>query len=137
MRDTAPKTDHQECSCAIIILRPSTIEGVGCFTLSPIGAGQIVKNLWDDSDVHFVRDEDVRADALPLHKRYCVESPGGFWCPLDFRRMSVGWYLNHSAKPNLGSRDGGNNYHALRDIAAGEELTIDYKKLDDEVDNTL
>ncbi|MCK6450326.1 MAG: SET domain-containing protein [Alphaproteobacteria bacterium] len=124
-------------SSAIIVLRPSTIEGVGCFTLAPIRAGQIVKNLWDDEDVRFVGAAEVPPELVPLHKRYCIESADGYWCPLDFRRMSVGWYLNHSDAPNLASRDGGNNYLALRDIAAGEELTIDYRKLDDAVDNSM
>jgi len=122
-------------SSAIIVLRPSTIEGVGCFTLQPIRSGEVVKNLWDDADVHFVPAESVPPDLLAMHKRYCVESPGGFWCPLDFKRMSVGWYLNHSDDPNLGSRDGGQSYVALRDIPAEAELTIDYRKLDDAVDN--
>jgi hypothetical protein len=122
-------------SAAMIVLRPSPIEGVGCFTLQAIKAGEIVRNLWDDADVRFVPAAEVPPALVPLHKRYCIESPGGFWCPLDFKRMSVGWYLNHSERPNLASADGGHNYFALRDIAAGEELTIDYRKLDDEVDN--
>ena len=129
--------DKAEASAAVIVLRPSRIEGVGCFTLAPIRAGQVVRNLWDDSDVRFVPAAEVAPDALALHRRYCIESPDGFWCPLDFRRMSLGWYLNHSDSPNLGSRDGGNNYHALRDIAADEELTIDYRLLDDAVDNRV
>lgn len=120
----------------MIVLRPSSIEGVGCFTLAPIKAGEIVVNLWTADDVRFVPAAEVPAESLALHRRYCVESPDGFWCPLDFRRMSVGWYLNHSDRPNLDSRDEGNNYQAVRDIAAGEELTIDYRRLDDEVDNT-
>jgi len=122
-------------SAAIIVLRPSTIEGIGCFTLQPIAAGEVVGNLWDDEDVRFVPAASVPPDMLALHKRYCVESPDGFWCPLDFKRMSVGWYLNHSDRPNLVSRDGGQSYVALRDIPAEAELTIDYRKLDDAVDN--
>ena len=55
--------------------------------------------------------------------------------PLDFLRISTGWYMNHAADPNLGSDDGDVTYHALRDIAAGEELTIDYRRMDDKHDN--
>jgi len=122
-------------SAAIIVLRPSRIEGIGCFTLHAIRSGERVANLWDDADVHFVPAGAVPPGMLAMHKRYCVESPGGFWCPLDFKRMSVGWYLNHSDDPNLGSLDGGHSYVALRDIPADAELTIDYRKLDDDVDN--
>lgn len=137
MKNALPTSSSAIVSEAIIVLRPSTIEGVGCFTLAPIEAGHIVKNLWDDSDVHFVAAEKVTAEQRPMYERYCVKSPDGYWCPLDFRRMSVGWYLNHSPQPNLGSGDGGITYHALRDIAAGEELTIDYRLLDDDVDNSV
>lgn len=125
----------RDISAAIIVLRPSGIEGIGCFTLQPIKAGQAVKNLWDDADLRFVPAASVPPGMLALHKRYCVESADGFWCPLDFKRMSVGWYLNHSDDPNLATYDEGRTYVALRDIPADAELTIDYRRLDDDVDN--
>lgn len=58
----------------------------------------------------------------------------GYWCPSDFRRMSLGWYLNHSETPTLIAN--GEEYIAARDILPGEELTIDYGMLDAEVDNS-
>ena len=56
--------------------------------------------------------------------------------------MEVGWYLNHSAQPNMrieSYQDGQEedcllyviNYHIIRDIKAGEEVLIDYNDLDE------
>jgi SET domain-containing protein len=41
--------------------------------------------------------------------------------------MSVGWYLNHSQRPNLSVSD----YRALSDIAGGSELTINYRHFEE------
>jgi hypothetical protein len=48
----------------------------------------------------------------------------GLWvlCSDDAR------YMNHSDQPNLAIQ--GEDMHALRDIAAGEELTCDYREFD-------
>jgi SET domain-containing protein len=42
--------------------------------------------------------------------------------------MTIAWFLNKpkpSQKPNIGCRKD-YTFYALRDIAAGEELTVDY-----------
>ena len=70
-----------------------------------------------------------------LYKRYGIRCTGGYWVPPDFLRMSAGWYMNHSDIPNLQSDDGDVTYYARRDIAAGEELTIDYRRMDETFDN--
>jgi SET domain-containing protein len=42
-------------------------------------------------------------------------------------------YMNHSDEPNVGMNPNGNTENlALRDIAAGEELTCDYRTFDAE-----
>ena len=43
--------------------------------------------------------------------------------------MSVIRYLNHSKTPNAYHKN--YNYYALRDIKAGEEITIDYNTLEE------
>ena len=43
--------------------------------------------------------------------------------------------MNHSATPNLQSDDGDVTYYALKDIEPGEEVTIDYRRMDDVHDN--
>ncbi len=118
----------------MIVLRPSKIEGVGCFTMAPIKKGEVA-DIWDATDCKFVPEAEAD-ERVDLCETYCVATTGGYYCPLDFRRMSVGWYLNHSDTPNLASNDK-DVYFAIRDIAAGEELTIDYAQLDENVDNRI
>jgi hypothetical protein len=92
--------------------------------------------VWDGKDSRFI--PLARAHASPqvqLIKRFGIRSGGGYWAPLDFLRISTGWYMNHDADPNIGSDDGDVTYYALRDIKAGEELTMDYRLMDEHHDN--
>jgi hypothetical protein len=58
---------------------------------------------------------------------FCVGTPEGFIPPehLDFNKLSIEWYFNHSCEGNLGFNEQG-DFVARRDIKAGEELTYDY-----------
>jgi SET domain-containing protein len=40
--------------------------------------------------------------------------------------MYIGWYLNHSKAPNADWDDDLAGYVSVREIAAGEEILIDY-----------
>lgn len=50
----------------------------------------------------------------------------------DFRCTALGKYLNHSSKPNCKIEKNKKQYLVIskKDIGKGEELTIDYRKLD-------
>jgi hypothetical protein len=61
-------------------------------------------------------------------RRFGLEYEEGCWVPPDFGCMEIGWYLNHSDTPNA-YHDGSYEYFAGRNIAAGEEITIDYRTL--------
>lgn len=55
---------------------------------------------------------------------------GRYECPPTFNRLTVAWYLNEPRKgegPNVRCNDS-YDFFALRDISAGEELTVDYCK---------
>ncbi len=122
-------------SKALIHLRPSKIDGIGCFTDVAIKKGEFVR-VWDTEDSKWVSLREAHASRYKdLYKRYGIRSAGGYWVPVDFLRMSAGWYMNHSTSPNLQSDDGEVTYFALRDITAGEELTIDYRRMDEQFDN--
>ncbi|MCF0234775.1 MAG: SET domain-containing protein-lysine N-methyltransferase, partial [Thermoguttaceae bacterium] len=93
--------------------------GLGVFTDSPIRAGRAVGRVL--GKIH----------PAGYSSEYCVEFRDGALEPDEpFRR------LNHSCAPNCEfiewttSADGAEEselwLHALRDVAAGEELTIDY-----------
>jgi SET domain-containing protein len=122
-------------SRALVHLRPSDIDGIGCFADVKIKKGEFVR-VWDTEDSKWVPLREAHASRhKDLYKRYGIRSAGGYWVPVDFLRMSAGWYMNHAAAPNLQSDDGEVTYFAVRDIVAGEELTIDYRRMDAEFDN--
>jgi SET domain-containing protein len=125
----------RKTSKAFVYLGASSVHGVGCFSDQDIKKGEIVL-LWDGEDSRWVSTRQVNASRhAALYKKFGIRSTGGYWAPLDFLRISTGWYMNHAADPNLGSDDGDVTYHALRHIPAGEELTIDYRRMDDVHDN--
>ncbi len=105
-----------------LILKPSPIDGIGVFTLTPLKKGDGVPLFAADDSKVISRRENVR---LPkAYSRYHVpDADEKWWGPVDYHRMSIGWYLNHSDEPNI---DASANFTALRGIKAGEELTIDY-----------
>jgi SET domain-containing protein len=125
----------RKVSKAFVYVGPSAIHGVGCFADRPIRKDETVR-CWDGKDSRWVTL--AKAHASPqaaLFKRFGIRSRGGYWAPIDFLRISTGWYMNHSSEPNVGSDDGDVTYYALRDIAAGEELTMDYRLMDERHDN--
>lgn len=125
----------RKVSKAFVYLGPSAIHGIGCFADLDIKKGETVR-IWDGRDSRWI--PLAKAHASPhahLIKRFGIRNAGGYWAPKDFLRISTGWYMNHSAAPNLGSDDEDVTYHALRDIEAGEELTMDYRRMDPRHDN--
>jgi hypothetical protein len=62
-----------------------------------------------------------------LYEDFCVQEGEYLWAPVNFNRMDISWFLNHSKKPNVQAADGtGSFFHTLRKIKAGEELLSDY-----------
>jgi SET domain-containing protein len=115
----------------MLVLRPSTINGVGLFTTKPIAKGEQLR-LWPEGDLRFLTDAEAAADPefAELGEIFCVRDAGGWWCPNDFHRMSIGFYINHSDDPNVHTKkEWDYEYFALRDIAADEEILCDYTKI--------
>jgi SET domain-containing protein len=113
-------------------LAPSAIHGLGVFAAEPIARGSEVWRFTPGFDL----DLDPRAlEALPEHARQWLLVYGYLdprlqrfiLCCDDAR------FINHSATPNL-RPDFAREPHgvdlALRDIAPGEELTVDYALVD-------
>jgi hypothetical protein len=71
-----------------------------------------------------------KEDVPDIFRDYCIDRGDELICPKDFGHMHVGWYLNHSSSPNA-YPDDDYKWHALRDIKAGEEITIDYNSLNE------
>lgn len=73
----------------------------------------------------------VPPELRKLYEDFCIIENRGqtYRCPTNFNLMTISWYVNEprsGEKPNV--RCGRNDlFYALRDIKAGEELTVDYK----------
>lgn len=125
----------RKLSPAFVHLGASSIHGLGCFADIDIKKNELIR-VWDGKDSRWI--PLAKAHASPqaqLIKRFGIRTTGGYWAPIDFLRISTGWYMNHDADPNVGSDDEDVTYYALRDIKAGEELTMDYRLMDARHDN--
>lgn len=108
----------------MLLLQPSRHHGVGVFTTERVPKGARLA-LFRPDDWRFVRRP--RGALRAICERFGVQEGDGFHCPRYWERMSIGWYLNHSPRPNV--RVSGLRAFALRDLRAGEELTVDYAAL--------
>jgi SET domain-containing protein len=113
-------------------LRPSPIHGLGVFALGPLRAGEVVSRYLPPFDVQYpVELMAALTDAERAYLKnfsYLSRFTGVYVLPGDHDR-----YMNHSDDPNVGMNPNGNTENlALRDIAAGEELTCDYRTFDAE-----
>ncbi len=106
---------------------PSKIHGVGIFAVSAIPAGGQIQ-LWSDEELRFVR-KPVHGLLAEMVWTYGIETEDGFWCPKDFNRAEIGWYINHADQPNMTYVDK-ITLRALRAIAPGEELTVNYVEIE-------
>jgi SET domain-containing protein len=106
-------------------LANSPIHGLGVFAREPIPKGTKV---WEYHPVFDLTFSEDQFEALPASVRDEVEihlyqpEAGG---PLYYE-STMGKYMNHARDPNVDFTDVGVGW-ATRDIAAGEELTCDYR----------
>jgi len=113
-------------------LAPSAIHGLGVFTLEPIAQGAEVWRFTPGFDL----DLDPKLlEGQPPHVREWLLVYG--YLDPRLKRFILccddARFLNHSATPNLRpdfTRDRYGVDVALRDIAAGDELTVDYALVD-------
>ncbi len=110
----------------------SAIEGLGLFAVVPVAAGTPVWQWEPGFDRRFRPDEFA---ALPERARAHVRHYGyldaGRDCWVLNGDLTI--FMNHSPTPNTGapgSLGASDATVALRDIAAGEELTCDYHAFD-------
>lgn len=110
----------------------SSIHGLGLFAVASIPAGTVVWRLHAGFDLTFTGAEFA---ALPELTREHVEHYGYLDASLGRWVLNgdLGIFMNHSASPNTGAPGVAGSAAetvALRDIAAGEELTCDYRAFD-------
>ena len=56
---------------------------------------------------------------------FCLHTEDGLNVPKDMNYLSLPWFMNHSCDGNAGF-DGRDNFITIRDVAAGEELLVDF-----------
>ena len=115
----------------LIELSPSPIDGVGVFAVAPLPKGQRIAGGIRESDyrhlISWENFEQYDADVREKINAFCVGTAAGFIPPdkLDFNRLSVEWYFNHSCDGNVGFNEDG-DFVARRSVEKGQELTYDY-----------
>ena len=110
-------------------LSNSPIEGVGIYAAEPIKAGDVIWRLEPKFDVFFTQSD---IEELPPHMQdfiarysYPHMTKPGIWV-LEFDN---GRFMNHSEAPNTDFTHFAQGF-AIRDIAAGEEITCNYHEFD-------
>lgn len=128
----------------LIELKPSTIDagGVGVFAVLHLSKGQKVANGIPEAEFeHLVPWTEYKGYDAELQKRvmaFCVGTPQGFIPPenLDFNKLTVEWYLNHSCEGNVGFNDDG-DFVAIKNIEQGDELAYDYALIESNPDFSI
>jgi SET domain-containing protein len=106
---------------------PSRIEGTGAFAAEPIRARRKIGEIEGER----IRQSEARRRAragAQQHQPIAIVELGDGWAIDATRNRGAMRYINHSCSPNTFIRIcyGRVEFYALRDIAAGEELTADY-----------
>lgn len=108
----------------------SAVHGIGVIAIKPIPEGT---DLFANDRVELVWVErDRLTDLLPaeraLYHDFGINRGTRIGCPVNFHNLTPGWYCNEPAAgqaPNVTVDDAG-RFLAVRDIAAGEEVTVRY-----------
>jgi len=133
MNPTPHRQLLRDIAATVIGLAPSRIHGIGVFALADIAVGK--SDLFSPPSDTWQAVPLDELEGLPAHTRklidtYCLQDEGMVYLPPHgFKIVDLVHFLNHADEPNLQQQDGGNYFVALRDIDAGEELTIDYRVL--------
>jgi uncharacterized protein len=107
-------------------VRPSRIVGRGLFAAAAIARGEIVCV----KGGHLVTGAEFAQYKGVAHDADLQIADDLFLTPVaEAEFEGVMMFLNHSCEPNVGIR-GQIVFVAMRDIAAGEELTLDYATID-------
>ncbi len=116
-----------------ITIKSSSVHGIGVFAITDIPKG--CRELFSRNVGEWIKLPVRDVEALPAHSRnlvetYCLFDTDHYYVPdYGFKVMDLVNYLNHSSSPNIVSINDGEEFEALRDIKAGEELFVDYHYL--------
>ena len=110
-------------------LAQSAIHGLGVFAVAPIAKGTAIWRFASGLDMEF---DPAIVDTLPAHVQTFFSHYG--YLDRNMKRIILCFddarFVNHSDTPNVATDYAQDPYGldvALRDIAAGEELTMNYE----------
>ena len=118
---------HQD---TYVMIKPSPLHGIGVFAIRDIPKG--TRDLFSQGVGDWIKLTIAEVEALPKHSRdlvenHCLFDEDHYYVPdYGFKLVDLVVYLNHSDTPNVISFNEGEYFEATRDIAAGEELLVDY-----------
>jgi len=113
-----------------VMIKPSPLHGIGVFAIRDIPKG--TKNIFSKGVGDWIKVSKEEVDALPQHSKdlienHCLFDEDFYFIPdYGFKLVDLVIYLNHSETPNVISLNDGEEFEAIRDIANGEELLVDY-----------
>jgi SET domain-containing protein len=113
-----------------VMIKPSPLHGIGVFAIRDIPKG--TKNIFSKGVGDWIKVSKEEVDALPQHSKdlienHCLFDEDFYFIPdYGFKLVDLVIYLNHSETPNVISLNDGEQFEAIRDIANGEELLVDY-----------
>ena len=129
---------HQLQQDTYVMLKPSPIEGIGVFAIRDIPKG--CRTIFSTGIGDWIKLSFDEVEKLPPHSRnlvetYCLYDEETYFVPdYGFKLMDMVLYLNHSAQFNIVSVNDGEQFEALRDIKAGEELLVNYGSIAEGLD---
>jgi uncharacterized protein len=107
-----------------IAIKPSTIDGKGCFATIPFARGRKIAEYVGE---RISRRETARR--VKGKRRLYISGVDSYWA-IDASKLGNGTqYINHSCEPNCYIKiiHGHILFFALRDIEPGEEILLDYE----------
>jgi SET domain-containing protein len=113
-----------------VMIKPSPLHGIGVFAIRDIPKG--TRNIFSKGVGDWIKVSKEEVDALPQHSKdlienHCLFDEDFYFIPdYGFKLVDLVIYLNHSETPNVISLNDGEEFEAIRDIANGEELLVDY-----------
>jgi SET domain-containing protein len=113
-----------------VMIQPSPLHGIGVFAIRDIPKG--TSNIFSKGVGDWIKVSKEEVDALPQHSKdlienHCLFDEDFYFIPdYGFKLVDLVIYLNHSETPNVISLNDGEEFEAIRDIANGEELLVDY-----------
>jgi len=113
-----------------VMIKPSPLHGIGVFAIRDIPKG--TSNIFSKGVGDWIKVSKEEVEALPQHSKdlienHCLFDEDSYFIPdYGFKLVDLVIYLNHSETPNVISLNDGEEFQAIRDIAIGEELLVDY-----------